>query len=316
MDDFATRCASHAPVPERGSFAPGEVFGDWRLTAFIGNGGTGETYCAVHLLLGTPAAVKVLIRGEDRVKARFAREAEFLARMKSNVFPRFFAYGVKGGVPYLAMELLEPWDLPSGDRDVAEFILKVCGAVAELHALGFIHRDIKPGNILWRRSSSGTATPVLVDFGLVERIAEGQTVTSATPPTLVDGLRVGVGTPGYSAPEQMERGEASSVSDIHALGVLIDRCFEGKPPRVWKRIVERATSSLPTYRYPSVPALMRAIRTRHRTMRRLILLSLFVLFAVGSWLFWRHVSAERRIRAEKADLEHEEIQEMLQRDIY
>ena len=61
----------------------------------------------------------------------------------------------------------------------------------------------------------------------------------------------------------MERGEATEASDIHALGVLADRCFGGRPPRAWKRIIERATSSIPSYRYQSVVALARAIRRRH-----------------------------------------------------
>ena len=63
----------------------------------------------------------------------------------------------------------------------------------------------------------------------------------------IDGRRAAVGTPGYGAPEQMERGEATEASDIHALGVLADRCFDGRPPRTWKRIVERATSSIPAH---------------------------------------------------------------------
>jgi serine/threonine-protein kinase len=143
-DDLAMRCSNHAPVAEHGRFAAGTVFGDWRTTAFIGRGGNGEVYCAEHVALGTPAAVKVLTREEERAKERFAREAKLLAEMKSKAFPRFFAYGEANGVPYLAMELLEPGDLPTGDRAVAKFMLKVCDAVGELHALGYVHRDMKP----------------------------------------------------------------------------------------------------------------------------------------------------------------------------
>ena len=73
----------------------------------------------------------------------------------------------------------------------------------------------------------------------------------------------GAGTPGYGAPEQMERGEATVASDIHALGVLADCCFDGKPPRTWARIIRRATSSIPAHRYPSVVAFARAIRRRN-----------------------------------------------------
>ena len=173
MSTLAEFCAAHAPVTDGGSFPAGTVFGDWRVTAFVGRGGNGEVYCAEHVALGIPAAVKVLMRDGDRAKARFAREAELLAKMKSKAFPRFFAYGEANGVSYLAMELLEPGELPAGDRAVAKFMLKVCEAVGELHALGYVHRDIKPGNILWRMGvsrSCATAEPVLTDLGLVKGI--------------------------------------------------------------------------------------------------------------------------------------------------
>ena len=150
VDSLTALCTAHAPIPTNGHFPCGTIFGDWRLTAFVGSGGNGEVYCAEHAALGTPAAVKVLMREEERAKARFTREAKLLSSLKSTAFPRFYAYGEANGHPYLAMELLEPGELPTGDRDVARFLLKVCDAVAELHSLGFVHRDIKPSNILWR----------------------------------------------------------------------------------------------------------------------------------------------------------------------
>ena len=256
-DDLARRCSAHAPVSEHGRFAAGKVFGDWRTTAFIGRGGNGGVYCAEHVALGTPAAVKVLTREEERAKERFAREAKLLAEMKSKAFPRFFAYGEANGVPYLAMELLEPGELPTGDRAVAKFMLKVCDAVGELHALGYVHRDIKPDNILWRSPSE----PVLADLGLAKELAASnlRTFKLSNSQATVGG----VGTPGYGAPEQMERGEATAASDIHALGVLADRCFGGNPPRAWKRIIECATSSIPDRRYHSVSAFAHAIRWRN-----------------------------------------------------
>ena len=300
-DDVESRCAAHAPVTPSCRFPAGTIFGDWRLTAFIGRGGNGEVYCAEHVSLGTPAAVKVLARDDDRAKERFAREAKLLAKMKSKGFPRFFAYGEANppaqscgtinDAPYLAMELLEPGDLPTGDRAIARFMLNVCSAVAELHSLGYLHRDIKPSNILWRmvgsraprdRGRAGRASlpvPVLADLGLVKAIDVSNHLT-AQPSAFVEATADrpnhlttqppnypttigGVGTPGYGAPEQMERGEATVASDIHALGVLADACFAGNPPRSWKRIIERATSSIPERRYQSVAAFARAIRQRH-----------------------------------------------------
>ena len=75
-DSLESLCAAHAPMAPGGRFAAGTVFGDWRLTAFIGRGGNGEVYCAEHVTLGTPAAVKVLVRDEERAKVRFEREAK------------------------------------------------------------------------------------------------------------------------------------------------------------------------------------------------------------------------------------------------
>ena len=232
-------------------------------------------YCAEHATLGTPAAVKVLVREEPRAKERFAREAKLLSELKSTSFPQFFSYGESNGFPYIAMELLEPGDLPKGEGAVARFLLDVCDAVAELHAQGLVHRDIKPGNILWRMvgsrvprdrrravRASTPAVPVLADLGLVKDVA-----TSAAGRPTSDITIGGVGTPGYGAPEQMERGEATPAVDIHALGVLADRCFGGHPPRAWARIIERATSSIPARRYPTVAAFARAIRRRNLLLK-------------------------------------------------
>jgi len=257
-------CAAHGPVASSARFPVGTVFGDWRLTAFIGRGGNGEVYCAEHVTLGFPAAVKTLIRDDERAKIRFEREARLLAKLKSAAFPRFWAYGESNGTEYLAMELLEPGELPTGDSAVAMFMLKVCDAVGELHSLGYVHRDIKPSNILWRMGASRSRTtsePVLADLGLVKAL--GSTESKASKRANAQTTIGGVGTPGYGAPEQMERGEVTEASDIHALGVLADRCFDGNPPRNWARIIMRATSSIPAHRYQVVAELIQAIRWRN-----------------------------------------------------
>ena len=281
VDEIAGILSAHDRMSTGASFQEGTVFGNWRVTAFIGKGGSGEVYRAVHVSLGTPAAVKVLVRDEPRARARFVREASLLSELKSASFPQFYEYGEANGFFYLVMELLEPGDLPTGDREVARFLRQVCDAVAELHARGIVHRDIKPSNILWRIGRARTpaapqrdAGPVLADLGLAKDIA-----ASDTGNPISDITQGGVGTPGYGAPEQMERGEASVASDIHALGVLADRCFDGKPPREWRRIIERATSSIPALRYQSVEEFLHAVRRRN--LWRIVGKCVLAFFLVG-----------------------------------
>ena len=112
------------------------------------------------------------------------------------------------------------------------------------------------------------AVPVLADLGLAKAIATSDVGRSASDVTIG-----GVGTPGYGAPEQMERGEATVASDIHAIGVLADRCFDGNPPKAWKRIIERATSSILGRRYQSVDEFLHAICRRNlwRNVGRFVL---------------------------------------------
>lgn len=292
VDEIEGIFSAHERMPTGASFLEGTVFGNWRVTAFIGKGGSGEVYRAVHVSLGTPAAVKVLVRDEPRARERFVREARLLSELKSASFTQFFEYGEANGYAYLVMELLEPDDLPTGDREVARFLRQVCDAVAELHARGIVHRDIKPSNILWRMGgtrSVASAVPVLADLGLAKYIA---TPDIGNP--ISDITVGGVGTPGYGAPEQMERGEASVASDIHALGVLADRCFDGKPPRTWTRIIERATSSIPTRRYQTIDEFLHVIRLRNlwrnvgRTVLVFFLIGLLVdiLIAAAVILLW------------------------------
>ena len=272
-DTFARFCAGHSPIRDDARFSEGTVFGEWRLTAYIGRGGNGEVYCAENTVAGLPAAVKVLFRTEENAHERFRQEAKLLSLLQSDAFPRFYSFGEANGSLYLAMELLDPGELPTEEREIADFLLQICNAVSELHAKGFVHRDIKPSNILWR-----SGHPVLADLGLLKDVSNPSLLPQESL-TRIGGRKAGVGTPGYAAPEQIERGEATPASDIHALGVLANTCFNGKPPRAWQPIIQRATSSIPSFRYSSVSAFAHAIRSRNRLRFRYVLVS--VLAAIG-----------------------------------
>ena len=287
----------------RAHFYSGELFGDWRITAFLGRGGSGEVYRVVNSQNAAVAVLKVFARKLDGNNAsdgvarkRFENEMRFLSNVKYISFPRFIAQGEKDGRPWYVMELLEDRNLPSDDAGTADFIVKISKCVQLLHSMGYVHRDIKPGNIMYRHDG----TPVLVDMGLLKQIDSVKDIIGGGDPRLsiVDGKAVGVGTPRYAAPEQFIGGEISPAADIHALGMLINECFKGEPKGCWEKIVARATSSIPERRYRDVPEFMQAVR--HRNWRRIASVVCGILFAAGIFFlallpWWNNVGRERWI---------------------
>ena len=247
----------HAPIEASGEIPDGAIVDGWRIAALVARGGSGEVYRAVHAETGQVAALKILHRDDDAARARFALEIRLLFENHGPFLPAFYGAGKYRGRPWCAMEFLEPFPLPSRDAAVASFVTDVCRAAAALHARGYVHRDIKPANVLSR-----DGVPVLIDLGLA-KATNGPAVPLGPAPSIVDGHAVGVGTPGYSAPEQFTGGDISPAADIHAIGVLASTCFGGRPPSVWRKIIRRATSSLPDERYPNVDSLARAVRLRH-----------------------------------------------------
>ena len=249
--------ASHESVAKPKLFAIGSALGEWRVTAFLGSGGNAEVYRVVRNADGLAAAAKVLLREDGASKKRFLQEVALLSAQMGRHFAKFYASGEVNGRPYHVCELLEPVDLPENEREIADYMLTVCKAVDALHRAGLIHRDIKPSNIM--RRTNGEL--VLIDLGLVK-----DAVKSSSPErdvSIVDGKAVAIGTPRFAAPEQMIGGEVTAAVDVHAIGRLADVAFRSDPPRPWLQIIRRATSSIPTQRYPSADALASAIRHRN-----------------------------------------------------
>ena len=276
LEDFLER---HEPIAGSASIATGTILSGWRIVAFLGRGGSAEVYRVVHLSLPLQGALKLLIRNEASHIERFKRETLLLADLRHLAFPRFFGSGEIDGRPFIIMELLEPMDLPRKDGAVAAFLTAVAEGVKALHAKGIIHRDLKPQNIMRRADGS----PVIIDLGLAKRYSPLSRLKMPATLSVVDGKRVGLGTPRYAAPEQFSGGEISPAADIHALGMLADECFGGKAPLCWMRIIRRCSSSIPFLRYQLADDFIRAVRRRHLLRNLLwsgLVLVVFALVAV------------------------------------
>lgn len=239
--------------------ADGSPFAGYEVLGLLGRGGSGEVYRARPDGGGDAVALKVLREDRPDLAARMRREAEILAAHPHPALPRLVASGEEGGSPYLVLEELGPRELPSDDRSVADLLLALCGGVEHLHRLGLVHRDIKPGNILFRADGS----PVLIDLGLVKNLADDESDPTGDSQSISSGSVIGVGTPGFSAPEQFAGGTVSPAADVYALGVLADACFGHKPPRCWRALLRRSTSALEAERPATAADLARAIRRRH-----------------------------------------------------
>ena len=281
MTGLESYLASRGPIPSAASFPDGRMLGEWRIAAFLDKGGSAEVYQVENVRTGALAAAKILMKDDAVARARFRREAEILARNDSPAFPRHFADGEVDGRPYLIVELLDRGPLPTADGEVERYVLAICRGVAWLHGRGLVHRDIKPSNVLRRANGE----PVLIDFGLVKPISEG-VMRRKGDLSVVDGKAVGVGTPQYAAPEQFNGDEITPVADVYALGMLLNECFDGKPPRSWRKIIARSTSSIPSNRYASIDRFAAAVRRRNFAGRAVIgTLSLALALGGVVW-FW------------------------------
>ena len=205
----------------------GTTLAGYRVAGRIGRGGMGVVYRAEHLSLGRPAALKILapeLAEDPGFRRRFEREARIAATLAHPNVVTVYDAGEADGVLYLAMALVEGGDLAAelaarGALEPAR-ALEICGEVAgaldAAHALGLIHRDVKPANVLLDRRRS-----YLSDFGLV--VAPTHPGASTRPGDLV-------GTIDYVAPEQIEGRELDGRADQYALAAVLHHCLCGAPP--------------------------------------------------------------------------------------
>ena len=210
-----------AAEPQQGDFV-----GPYRVESLLGEGGMGRVYRAVAPD-GEVVALKVVkaqLARDDVFRRRFEREAGAAARVAHpNVVP-VIDRGEHEGVPYMAQKFITGGSLEDrikqeGSLSLGES-LDLCTQVADgldaLHAVGLIHRDVKPGNILL--DDGGRA--YITDFGLMK----DREASVLTRPGQA------LGSMDYMAPEQIRGEEVTARSDVYALGCVMIECLTGKPP--------------------------------------------------------------------------------------
>jgi serine/threonine protein kinase len=274
-------------VPESPvGFAEGEEFaGKYRIGALIGSGAMGRVYAAHHLLLDQKVAIKFLVphaKGNSEAAARFVREAQAAARIKSAHVVRVLDVAVEGGVPYIVMEYLQGLDLgewlrrngPLPVEQAIDFVLQACDAIHEAHRLDMIHRDIKPPNLFAVEQTGAAPLIKVLDFGISKTLG---LVPSTLPPDgwqpvgVVTEDRQTIGSPIYMSPEQMESARDVDVrTDIWALGVTLFEFVSGRLPfefegssllQVYSSIVTRGPLRLREVA-PDAPAGLEAVIAR------------------------------------------------------
>ncbi len=224
------------PSPQRELPKEGDVIaGKYRIDKVIGLGGMGCVVAAQHLLLNQRVAIKfVLPEGANSAgyTARFFREAQAAAAIKSEHVVRVLDMGtLDNEMPYMVMEYLDGIDLaalvdksgPLPIEDAVNYMLQACEALAEAHAAGLTHRDIKSSNLFLTHRTDGSPLIKLLDFGIAkaQTVLDGQlTATGAV-----------MGSPSYMSPEQVRDAKTVDArSDIWSLGVTLYECLAGQPP--------------------------------------------------------------------------------------
>ena len=244
----------------RGLLRVGQVVDAWKVVAFVGAGRSAEVYRVINTRIGGEAALKLLVDEAFGLKARFVLETDVLRSVAVAGLPRFFGSGVVGGRSYYVMESPHPLIIPLATKAILPFMTALAKTVGELHEAGYVHRDLKPANILLRKDGS----PVLIDLGLAKRISGAPQSSPADELSVVNGHRVGVGTPDFAAPEQLIRGDSTVRSDVFSLGKVLKACCGKSVGHGLRTVIRKATSADPEDRYGSAAEFVRAMRRSER----------------------------------------------------
>jgi hypothetical protein len=215
--------------PSDKSQAPLKRIAGYEVLEEIGRGGMGVVYKAQDQRLKRTVALKVILSGGhagETELARFQTEAESVARLKHPNFVQIYEVGSDAGLPFLALEYCAGGSLEDRveqslltPHESAELLAKLADAMDHAHRARVIHRDLKPGNVLFDENGE----PKITDFGLAKKIGEDDSHTRTVSV---------MGSIGYMSPEQASGNtrEATPAVDIYALGATLYRLVTGRTP--------------------------------------------------------------------------------------
>jgi tRNA A-37 threonylcarbamoyl transferase component Bud32 len=212
-----------------------ELGEDFEFARLLGEGDFAEVFLARERALDRPVAIKVLraaLALDETARKRFLREARLAAKIHHPNVVSVYRVGELGGDgrPYVVMEYIDGLTFedilaasgPLPEDEVRHVVGEVCRALDVAHALGIIHRDVRPGNIMRTRDGQRV---VLTDFGLA-----GILETGSEAATRLTGVGQILGTVGHVPPEQLTGGTIRPGSDIYALAVTAYELLTGGGP--------------------------------------------------------------------------------------
>ena len=201
--------------------------GRYQIIEELGRGGMGRVYKVLDTHINEKVALKLLkpqIAADRKTIERFSNELKFARAISHRNVCRMYDLGKAEGTSFITMEYVQGEDLKSMIRMAAGLSIgavlsigkQICDGLAEAHALGVVHRDLKPQNIMIDKGGNAK----IMDFGIARSIREKG----------VTGPSVLIGTPEYMSPEQAEAKEVDQRSDIYSLGIILYEMATGRVP--------------------------------------------------------------------------------------
>ncbi|MCP5206852.1 MAG: serine/threonine protein kinase [Hahellaceae bacterium] len=212
----------------------------YQILKELGRGGMATVYLALQTSFERKVAVKVLdakAAADKDFAGRFIREAKIVAQLSHPHIVSVYDVGQQNGLYFMSMDYLAGGALPERIKrglektEVIRILCQIASALSCLHEHGYIHRDIKPDNIMFRADGSA----VLTDFGVArsQNAKEGLTQVGTI-----------IGTPVYMSPEQINGGVVDGRADLYALGIVLYEMLMGEPPYVSEDFIAVAVKHL------------------------------------------------------------------------